>query len=312
MELMNKKGFFFTLTVILIFGIFLASFSLYDEIQDRKAIQKRVDTMNGYLFSLEEDLSRQLYISGYRIIFLAMSEIYSPPAGYIADMNLFFEDAIDDGIMQSLGETGPARNPILNEFTKDDIVNEMKTNAKEIGTRVELGDPDVTLSQDDPWHIKITMKVDLLFEDESGIAKWNKKDHEIVAYIPITEFEDPIYYVGSSGNMVNKIVRSETCDATSCDLENHVLSKEYVENPNAPSFLKRLQGDFSSDPNGIESIVYMPQLELALGPGNTYNDRSIVDYKYFGDVSEVVTYTGTSPYPSWLKFDSGDESYYNP
>ena len=72
---MNKKGFFFTGIAILLLSLFLASYTFYDDVQDRKSVQKRVETMNSFMFSIEKDLERQVYVSGFRTILVMEKEI---------------------------------------------------------------------------------------------------------------------------------------------------------------------------------------------------------------------------------------------
>ena len=67
---MNKKAMIFTLLAIALLSLFLASYGYYSISGDRISINKRIGTMNNFVFSIEENLPRQLFISGFRIIFI--------------------------------------------------------------------------------------------------------------------------------------------------------------------------------------------------------------------------------------------------
>ena len=71
----GKKGMFFVIAAIALISLFLLFYALYFSVNDRKAVNRRVETMNSFLLSLEKDLPRQIYISGFRFIFLIEKKI---------------------------------------------------------------------------------------------------------------------------------------------------------------------------------------------------------------------------------------------
>ncbi|MBI2047114.1 hypothetical protein HYT26_03055 [Candidatus Pacearchaeota archaeon] len=66
-----KKGQVFTLFAIALIILFFVSYDVYSIVQDRYAVRTRISTMDNFLFSLEKNLERQVYTSGFRILFLA-------------------------------------------------------------------------------------------------------------------------------------------------------------------------------------------------------------------------------------------------
>ena len=66
----NKRGMFFTLIAIALLSLLMISVTIYSVANERENVNKRVESMNKYVFSLEEDLSRKLFISEFRILFL--------------------------------------------------------------------------------------------------------------------------------------------------------------------------------------------------------------------------------------------------
>ena len=52
------------------------AFEIFSVVEQRQPIKMRISSMDSFLFSLEENLERQVYISGFRIIFLADLFVY--------------------------------------------------------------------------------------------------------------------------------------------------------------------------------------------------------------------------------------------
>src|SRR3989344_6647454 len=95
---MNKKGIVFTILAIAILSLFAVSYSVYSFVQNREGIDKRIKTMNSYVSSLEEDIPRKLYISGYRIIFL-MEEKIIQEGKYLENIDANFSEAFFTGTL---------------------------------------------------------------------------------------------------------------------------------------------------------------------------------------------------------------------
>ena len=72
---MNKKGMFFTILAIVIISLFALSYSFTSNMGSRESTQKRIETLNNFVFSAEEDMSRSLFISGFRSIFIVEQHI---------------------------------------------------------------------------------------------------------------------------------------------------------------------------------------------------------------------------------------------
>ena len=58
----NKRAMFFTMMAVVILFVFFLSYSVYSIVGDRKAIDRRIDSMNNYVFSLQKTcLDRDIY-----------------------------------------------------------------------------------------------------------------------------------------------------------------------------------------------------------------------------------------------------------
>jgi len=78
----------------------------------------------------------------------------------------------------------------------------------------------------------------------------------------------------------------------------------YYTNSTGPSYLMRLEGNFSDSPFGIESLVYVEDLIDQDVPLNT--GSSVVDYLYLGNRStgKVCTINNTpSGWTTWFRID---------
>ena len=257
--------------------------------------------MDSFLNSVEKNLERQMYISGYRIIFLAENKITT--SGNYINVNNFFNEAFFNGTINGVSDD------ILIGATYNDLNNSLNQKAKKINVEVKLKNSFINISQDDPWNVKFTLVSDFIMQDKENIAKWEKQQI-ISAFIPVTEFEDPVYVVNTYAKISRKIKTTpyEGNYVNGGDFTNlieHVSNGYYSANADAPSFLKRLEGSFSSDENGIESFVYIPEISAQ---GISVSDKSLIDHIYFS--SNNPSYSAVSGMPAWFKIDDAHKAKY--
>lgn len=297
-----RKGQMFTILAILLIGLMFASFEIFSTIHERNAIKTRISTMNSFLNSIEKNLQRQLYISGFRIIFLADSKIIN--GTYISNLTSFFNEAFYNGTVNGGQEI------IMMGATYNDTISSINKKASKINVNVYMENTTLEFKQDGPWNVRFTMVSDFVMEDKQKLARWKKKQN-ISVLVPVEGFLDPIFIVG--GHYMRKINRTiyEGNYASPGDLSNlsdHVDKGYYAANPDAPSFLNRLEGNFSGDTNGIESFVNT----LALPPELQNNEKTCIDHLYFDPDPDVDVlggaYTGMQ---TWFKIDEGHLLKYN-
>ena len=296
---MNKRGQIFTIISILLISLMFVSFELFSFIHERNVVKTRVSTMNNFLYSIEQNLERQMYISGFRILFLAENEITS--TGEYIDVEDFFNAAFFNGTVN-----GDSNNSILVGATYDDIIFSLNEKSKKINVDIVLTNSSISITQEDPWFVKFTMTSDFIMQDKGDLAKWNKQQ-VISAFIPVEGFEDPIYTVNSYARVSRKISQTlyEGNYATDSDITNllsHFDNNYYAANPSAPNFLKRLEGNLSANENGIESFVDTSEFSQQ---GISILTKSDIDYIYFS--SNNPTYYSVSGMPSWFNIDSEDD-----
>jgi len=290
----GKKAMFFTILAIALLSLFIISYSTYSVFQDRESTTKRIKTMNDFIHLVEEDLPRQLYIAGFRIIFIFEKRIFET-GNYIEDLNSTFEEAFFNGTVYSLDEE------LMEGVDFEGIVLSLNEKAKKINANVTLLNPKIEITQEDPWNVKISFTGDLMIQDKGQLVLWNRTYYD-KTFISIENFEDPIYAINSGGLVTNSINRTPyQTFVTGSDVSNlisHLEGGYYKASSSAPSFLDRLEGKTTSNPYGIESLVYIPKLS---SQGITPKDKTDVDYIYFS--TSNPTSHKIQGMPSWFKLD---------
>ena len=298
---LNKKAVFFTLLAIAILSLFLISYSIYYTSENKKSINKRIETMNNFLFSLEKDLERQAYIAGFRSIFIFEKKI-TETGSPISDVNSSFQELFFNGTLYGIQEQ------LMQDVRFSDIQNSLSNRARKINVEISLTEPKVYIIQENPWQIKIKLETQLFAKDRGELAFWNKTEITS-AFISIENFEDPLYMINTNGLVTNKINRTNYEPFVSgTNVENltkHLENSYYINSILAPSFLDRLEGKTNANANGIESLVYLPKLSAQ---GISIQDKSSVDYIYFSTNNPSANKIQNMP--SWFKIDDAHLDIY--
>lgn len=294
----NKKAMFFTLIAITLISLFLISYSIYSISQDRKAINKRIETMNSFVFSLEKDMSRQNYISSYRAI-LALENKITSTGSFLSDSKSAIAEALLNGTISNENIS------LMQGYKLQDWSSRVNELSGKQNLLVNYTILNVLVQQENPWNIKISMNILIFIKDKANLASWNKTE-VIVSEIEINGFEDPLYLINTNGKATNKINKSEyTFSSDISNLSIHTQNSFYIASTTAPSFLDRLEGKTTGNINGIESLVYLPELS---SQGLSVKDKSVVDYIYFSSNNPASHHiTGM---PSWFKLDDAHLSVY--
>ena len=273
--LSDKKGQIFTLVAIALAGLLFVTFQVHNVFEQRQTIQTRVSTMDNFLHSLEDNIGRQLYISGFRVIFLAEDEI-ATTGEYIGDFGDFFSEAFNNGTVA--GEV----KEIMVGATRDDLIASINQKANKINVEVSFSNISANYTQVSPWNVRFIFSFNFIVEDSAGLVRW-ERPQEIITDVPIEGFEDPLYLVNTNA-LISRIFNRTIYEGNYVDgadignLLSHVNGGLYSSNSDAPSFIKRLEGDLTPDENGIESFVILPELDQQ---GIPISVKSTIDYIYF-------------------------------
>jgi len=294
---MNKKAVFFTFIAVLLLALLVFSFSIHSRYSRRTrslVIETRVHTMNSFMKDLDKDIERALFITSHRSI-LSIVEYISSDGEFIDDFETRFNEVIINGTIE--GET----QTLMSDTTFIDWTDKMKLQGGEINLNIDFKVNNIVINHSSPWDIAVYINVSIYALDLTEIASWNVSK-QITALVPIEGFEDPTYSVNTLGKMLNTINKTPYTDfvngVDTSNLQAHTVNSYYLEWSMAPSFLMRLEGDLSSSPYGIESLVDLQEL---IDQGESVNSRSVVDHIYWSNKS--VTSHDIDYMPSWFMMD---------
>ncbi|MEM1536027.1 MAG: hypothetical protein QXQ82_02485 [Candidatus Pacearchaeota archaeon] len=297
--MINKKAFFFTLTILfLITLLLLISFS-YRKEYTRESIKTRLLVGNSLVEAIEKDAERAIYISGRRTIIALLD--YVVTRGYIDESKNFddiFKEAFLNGTLNTTLQYAGA-DAVLENTTFEDWKNATIARVQNFKFDITFyGEPEISINQSTPWAIDMNLNISYKLEDKEIRAVWIR-NLTLVGKIPILGLEDPLYVREFGKNVANVIHKTNVSVFVTgdCDISNlsyhldpglNQTGSLYINNSQAPNFLSRLKGNASAkDFAGIESIIHREKLEnLDIEISNT---TSLVDHSYFENATNNLT-----------------------
>lgn len=292
---LNRKGFFFTILVIVIISLFLLTYGIYNEFKQRTSEQQRIETLESFLQAVEHDLERQAYIMGFRALFIIESDI-SGTGSYSSNVAQSVQEIMINGTLNTQTQ------PLMIGATFNEIESAINEKASKVNAEVYLTSPTITVLQRDPWHVIVQVNTTLLVKDKNDKAQW-RINKSVEAKISVENFEDPLYIINTNGLVTQGITKTPyeplVQGSNVANLSAHASNSYYIASPLAPSFIQRLEGNTSSSIYGIESLVNLPELSAA---SISVLDKSVVDYVYFSS-NNPVSYR-IQGMPSWVKIDN--------
>jgi hypothetical protein len=297
----GKKAVFYTITALLLMAVFLFSFisiTKYKYSTRAFVIDIRVSTINDFVKDVERDIQRAAYITSYRSL-LSMTEWTTINQSYIDDIDIRFSELFFNGTYD-----GKQRNFMTNNtFTIWE--QRIKEKASELDINIIFADKKIRVWQDDPWNVKSQLNFTLMISDVKETANFTKK-YAVESKVPIEFFEDPTYRIKTNGIIIKPIIIQTNMNfvngTNKTNLERHVNETKYVAFKDAPSYLKRLQGNLNADDNGIESLVNVEELIINGVTDGKGKKKSIVDYIYFGSLDPVIYKVNDEP--AWFRIDN--------
>ena len=308
--LRNREGVFYVLISALFIIVMILVFLAYKEYAytDRqKVIETRIMTINDFIKDIDSDSKRVIYISGFRSL-IALEDYVASTGEYLNNTEELFRIAFYNGTVNGTAVE------ILENSSYSDYLEKLRVIAGRIGLDLDLNVTNITLYHDSPWSIHVIVTTHVNIADKKGLAKWDfYKDYN--TSVSIINIRDPVYSVATKGRIPNTIritnITDYVDDATNdtTNLLLHINNSFYTENALAPSFLMRLEGNFSSSPYGIESLVYLPELAVQ---GVSYSTtKSIVDYILFSNITGYEEKAcNVDNMPSWFKIDLNHTAKY--
>ncbi|OIO65410.1 hypothetical protein COY28_02020 [Candidatus Woesearchaeota archaeon CG_4_10_14_0_2_um_filter_57_5] len=240
--------------------------------------EARVRSMDQFITDLHQDAPRATGIIAYRA-FLAMDDEMANASAYFSSPSVAMQEALLNGTLH--GHT----SSLLVNSTLTGYLSRVQELTSDIGILTALAVSNISLSQESPWHVRVSYLLTVNLTDARGVARWDYTE-VIVASIPIVGLRDPLHTVGTKG-LVPAFIQPHNGSALvngldTTELQRLINNSQYLESANAPSFLDRLSGNLTSSEQGIQTIVNIGAL---LDQGVTIHDASRVDYLYFDNES---------------------------
>lgn len=296
---MNKKGVTFTYITMLFLVVVLLLFSIYT--RDKTTFETEMTTvvaenMDQFSVSLQNDYipaalraSTVKSIKGLEENIIATQQYVS---GDVTEQvrNVLLNGNLEDGN----GEAVWVENMMEGDanYTLDNIAGQVEQLAHSSGLNLQFEkiDPSkIKVYQKDAYTIGVEWESRYKLSHDTMNITWKIQQATFTADISIAEFYAPSYLLSQNVKeedrrfFIAKPPVTYTVPLGSEQdvmqgpqrIEESILKHYFYSNPNAPSFLKMLGGDFSADPMGISSFVN-PLNYPSAGIG-----ISGTDYNYF-------------------------------
>jgi hypothetical protein len=314
---MRKKGVLFTIVVIIFVAviIILAQSRFRTTITDKQQrYESRIITMNDFLLSFHQDAERAIYISAFRT-FIALEDYVSKKAVFLNNTDYYFQQIFYNGTIEDDNTTFE----IMNASTFYDYQRKVNEIAGDVNLGFDSEVDQISLSMRDPWTATVQVTIRVNLTDRAGVASFFQNT-TISADIPIIDLRDPLYSARTQGKLPTQVKKTNitlfvndtgNINDTSL-LQYHLNHSLYINSSRAPNFLMRFENNLSPDVNGIESLVNL-QVLADQGYIISDNNRSVVDYIYFGE-SDTDNYCNIQnmifPPENWFIIDKAHSEIY--
>lgn len=308
----GKKAMMFTLISALLVAVIIYQYTIVTTSshgQKNFVTASRINSMNDFIESVEQDMVRSLMIASYRAI-ISMQQYIANNGVFISDIQTDFSELIINGTINS------SMVELMANSSINDWAIRINEEAAKINININFIPIGVVVKHTDPWNIIVILNMTFNVTDDNNLASWHFND-SVQKEISILNFEDPLYTINSQDKVTNIIIRANnsnfvnTINNDTAVLYNHLNNSFYAESSYAPSFLMRFSGNLSNSTFGIESFVNRQEFYVQ---GIGINDSSLIDYQYFNS-----TYDNSDDYcnfeaygmPSWFRIHKDRRDDYN-
>lgn len=284
---MNKKGFTYLISAILLASIllaFIATGNNYSYQDEQKSDAKRLVYTNDFVQGFNQDFERALQISSFRAI-VSLEDHIALTYTFLNDTEDSFREAVYYGTINGTPAATMANSTLLNYTDKVSMIS------SRFGINLTVNITEIRIAQHTPWFLDVEADADVFINDTSNSAYW-KYNKTFYSSVSILNLRDPLYMVHFPSALHNTIRMSNytyfvSPDNNTMNLSNHTALGFYIVNPAAPNYLMRLENNYSSSPTGIESIVNVDELELQQQNHPAYYPERIkVDFIYFNNLTK--------------------------
>jgi len=301
---MNKKAIVFTFIVVSLLSIVLIAFLLNLATKNSQSkLQEtnvKVETINSFVKTVNTQLIPQaLKSSSNRVVLSWLHHLNKTNVGLknrgsgkfiVSNTNLNTElkDALVDAhyregvTLYYLDYMNETDNGLVINYTLPSILNEIRDVAGDSGINFQYDNPATytyAITQISPWEIKVEISnVGYRLNDTRNEISWVFSGRSFATILNVTNYNEPMMLVFNEREVT--INKTQITDFSNINnLVSFYSRPEYREHSDAPSFLNRLQGNFTPDVNGIETVLE-PNPAYFPNPSGYSN----VDFEYWGYV----------------------------
>ena len=302
---MNKKAVVFSFIVIVLISVILIAFlvnlsnkNIQSKIQD---VNIRIETINSFTRNLNDDLIPQAIKSSSNQAVLSwldyldhsnnVTTTLTPLTGEFITSSVSLNDNLKNAVVFGNYDKNLLIGGGLIElkhmydgstnYTFPSILEEIQILAFNSGLNFTYDDPqnyEYQITQISPWEISISVRItNYKLSDMKGEVFWNFEDRVYYTVLNVTNFVDPFMLVLDNKTInINStgFIPGPAGTFTDQNFRLFYTRPEFIAHNDAPSFLKRLKGDPSSDANGIETVLDPNYFRNTDGYSN-------VDYRYW-------------------------------
>ena len=277
---MNKKGFVFVVSAVVIIAILLLVFLTFDQYSysDKSfAEQRRLEFGNDFVRGFNQDLERAIRIASFRSL-IALEEYIAISGQFLNDTESQFAETVYNGTI------GGVPSVIMTNSSISEYLRRINIIGQRFGLEVMVEVEEILLSQSNPWYVDVVVVANVSILDRSDLASWSFSEG-YKSSVPIANLRDPLYAVHTQNRFYNTI-RQHSGTLGEGDpvtnVEALIGSSFYVASEFAPSFIQRFSNNMTPSPAGIESLVNIMLIsdqDIPVHPA-----RVKVDYIYFNDL----------------------------
>lgn len=284
-----RKGVFFTIMALLIVAFLLTSERLIStpltaSFADTSAAASRITVMNGFMSTFESQVSSSLATAGYFALQNTSAGIQKN-GSFISDMNATLDHCIRVR-PQSCMHNNQSFNTTLQE-----LIDIGKSNFS-INTAYKV--EKVWVSESEPFEVLLWMNISYNISDP--FANWTVATKTLSATVDVTGILDPAYARANYSNVTKTRTFSRASTRygqfSNSTFYQFYQNRQYIANPGVnapgtyhfgPSVLQRYAGNLTNGSAccGIESIIYLYDLNTTLRSDPRIVNQSFVDYLYF-------------------------------
>ncbi len=292
----KMKGIFYSAIVILFViplvffaAVYMESVRTSSEGFASKAVS---DKMASFAKSINNDLPRATKIIARRSIEANIQhvELYGTP---LDDAEKRITEAMMNGTVY--GNT-----TVLDDFTLVSWSDIIAAKGAEYGFSTSINITSVNITSLDSYDVAVGVIITVNITDSTASTNLYRI-YDTTFPVSIAGIIDPLYLLKTNG-LIKRTINPPTETVYGvASLDNAVTSAYYMQSLSGANFLDRMEGRLTSSSGGLESFVYLPDLQangLEIKP-----DQNSADYLYFDDATNPGQQVNNSAY-TWLRLNA--------